>query len=374
MKLQLPPLYKKDSNDGIRIWSIEIGYDCFRTHSGVYGGKIVTSEWFTVIATNVGRANHRTLSEQAEFEAKARWQKKIDSGYSEDLQSCNVAIVKISPMLAKKWEDRKDKISFPLACQPKLDGMRCWIDKKGAWTRSGKRWMTVPFLTKALRGFFESHPHAILDGELYSHELKDDFNKISSLIKKTKPTQADLDECEDKIKYHVYDCVIDPLKKVAFKNRAESVQEIVARLPNCFVAVPTSFVNTQEELDSLYGQYLEDGYEGQMVRLPDSPYEFKRSANLLKRKEFQDDEYQIVSIGEGNGNKSGMAGFATLRHPDGRTFNSNIKGNHDFLRDLLANADSYVGSFATCTYFNLTPDGIPRFPYITRLRDGVGID
>ena len=372
--MKLDTLYKKDNNDGIRQWTIEVNATGYRTHSGLVGGKIVTSEWFKVTATNVGRANHRALDEQALFEAQARWQKKVDSGYSPNEESCNETAVKISPMLAKKWEDRQNKISFPLASQPKLDGMRCWIDKQGAWTRNGKRWMTVPFLSKALRGFFDSHPHAILDGELYSHELKHDFNKISSLIKKTKPTAADLEECESKIKYHIYDCIIDPLKKVPFTSRIESVREIVQRLPQTFVAVATSIANNQAELDALYGEYLEDGFEGQMVRLPDSPYEFKRSANLLKRKEFQDEEYEILEIGEGNGNKSGMAGFAICRHPDGRTFNSNIKGNHDFLKDLLQNREAYVGTFATCTYFNLTPDGIPRFPYITRLRDGRGID
>lgn len=372
--MKLDTLYKKDNNDGIRQWTVEVNATGYRTHSGLVGGKIVTSEWFKVMATNVGRANHRALDEQALFEAQARWQKKVDSGYSPNEESCNTATVKISPMLAKKWEDRQSKISFPLASQPKLDGMRCWIDKQGAWTRNGKRWMTVEFLTKELKGFFDSHPHAILDGELYSHELKHDFNKISSLIKKTKPTAADLEECESKIKYHIYDCIIDPNKKVPFTSRIESVREIVQRLPQTFVAVATSIANNQAELDALYGEYLEDGFEGQMVRLPDSPYEFKRSANLLKRKEFQDEEYEILEIGEGNGNKSGMAGFAICRHPDGRTFNSNIKGNHDFLKDLLHNREAYVGTFATCTYFNLTPDGIPRFPYITRLRDGRGID
>jgi DNA ligase-1 len=372
--MKLDTLYKKDSLNGIRQWTVEVNETGYRTHSGLVGGKIVTSEWFKVMATNVGRANHRTLDEQAMFEAQAKWQKKVDSGYNPNQESCNSSAVKISPMLAKKWEDRQDKVSFPLASQPKLDGMRCWIDANGAWTRSGKRWMTVDFLTKELKGFFDSHPHAILDGELYSHELKHDFNKICSLVKKTKPTAEDIDECESKIKYYIYDCVIHPMKTSPFTSRIESVREIVQRLPQNFVAVPTTIANDQTELDALYGGYIEDGFEGQMVRLPDSPYEFKRSANLLKRKEFQDDEYLIVDICEGNGNKSGMAGYAILQHADGRTFNSNIKGQHDFLTELLKNRETYIGTYATCTFFNLTPDGIPRFPYITRLRDGKGVD
>lgn len=372
--MKLDTLYKKDNNDGIREWTIEVNSTGYRTHSGIVGGKIVTSDWYKVLATNIGRANHRTLDEQALFEAKARWQKKIDSGYNPDVNTCHVATVRITPMLAKKYEDHKDKISFPVASQPKLDGLRCWIDKQGAWTRNGKRWMTIPFLTEELRHFFNEWPNAILDGELYSHDLKHDFNKICSLVKKTKPTPADIEECKAKIKYHVYDCVVELLKNTPFTARSYSVQKIVEKLSPSFVAVRTDIADTQEELDVLYGKYLEDGYEGQMVRMLDSRYEFKRSSNLLKRKEFQDDEYEIVEIGEGNGNKAGMAGFAVLRHPDSRTFNSNIKGSHEFLKELLERRDSLVGTYATCTFFNLTPDGIPRFPYITKLRDGRGID
>jgi DNA ligase-1 len=126
-------------------------------------------------------------------------------------------------------------------------------------------------------------------------------------------------------------------------------------------------------LDATYENYLQDGYEGQMVRV-DAPYEYKRSDALLKRKEFQDAEYRIVEICEGNGNKSGMAGYAILERTDGKTFRSNIKGNHDFLKQLLSDAKSLKGTYATCTFFNLTPDGIPRFPYLTKLRSGVGVD
>jgi ATP-dependent DNA ligase len=139
------------------------------------------------------------------------------------------------------------------------------------------------------------------------------------------------------------------------------------------VPVKTYVACDEQTLDELYGTLLEDGYEGQMVRTND-PYEYKRSNTLLKRKEFQDDEYRIVSIEEGNGNKTGMAGYAVLEREDGIRFRSNIKGNHTFLTALLAEADNYVGRYATCKYFNLTPAGVPRFPYVIGFRDGAGID
>jgi hypothetical protein len=63
-----------------------------------------------------------------------------------------------------------------------------------------------------------------------------------------------------------------------------------------------------------------------------------------------------------------------MKREDGVTFRSNIKGSHDFLKALLPRAESLVGQFATIKYFNLTPAGIPRFPYLIRLREGKGQD
>jgi DNA ligase-1 len=371
--IQLPTLYSRTSNGSVQQWTIEIDGSRTRTYHGKVGGKIVTTEWFDSVPTNVGRANERDGNAQATFEAQACWKKKVDSGCFQDLSKIDTFTF-IEPMLAKKWEDRKSKISFPLYCQPKLDGMRAIITRYGATSRNGKPWVTIPHILKALVPVFTAHPDLVLDGELYCHGLHDDFNKISSLIKKTKPSAADLEESAKLIEYHWYDIADNSLK---FLDRNMKIGSICAEYnftsKTPVVPVVTYVARNEQTLDELYGILLEDGYEGQMVRT-NEPYEFKRSNTLLKRKEFQDDEYLIVEICEGNGNKSGMAGYATLERADGKRFSSNIKGNHTFLKALLIDAASYVGKYATCKYFNLTPDGIPRFPYVIGFRDGQGID
>lgn len=369
--MKLPTLYSRTSTGAVQEWTIEIQGDSYRTHHGQTNGKIVTTEWFVAKATNVGRANERNPEEQALFEAKATWKKKKDGGSFEDVSQIDTVLF-VEPMLAKKWEDRKKKVVFPVFSQPKLDGMRAVITANGANSRNGKPWLTIPHILDALEPIFKAHPDIILDGELYTHEYKHDFNKISSLIKKTKPTQADLDESADKVQFWWYDI---GNKSLCFEKRTKLLNDLAKLLPedSPIVIVPTYSARSEEELDEQYGKFMEDGYEGQMVRL-NRPYEFKRSETLLKRKEFQDDEYMVVQICEGNGNKSGMAGYAWMIREDGVKFRTNIKGNHNFLRDLLVNANKYVGTYATITYFNLTPDGIPRFPYLTRLRDGKGID
>jgi DNA ligase-1 len=116
----------------------------------------------------------------------------------------------------------------------------------------------------------------------------------------------------------------------------------------------------QDELDELYARWLEEGYEGQMVRL-DLPYEQKRSKTLLKRKEFQDAEYQVVAIEPGVGNWAGAAKKVICRLEDGREFGAGIKGTYARGVELL----NEKHDTATVKFFALTPDGIPRFGVAT---------
>lgn len=361
--MKLPILYSRTNTGAIQTWTVEVLDECYRTIHGQLNGQLQTTEWTECVVTNEGRANERDPAAQASFEALAMWKKKVETGYHENINDIDKQFY-IEPMLAKKWEDRKDKVKFPLYCQPKYDGLRAIITKDGAKTRNGKAWVTIPHILNALKPIFNAYPDLILDGELYNHDLKHDFNKITSLVKKIKPSASDLRECADYVQFLWYDTASD---KHTFRQRKNWIKTLFDRfqLPPCIVVVPTYRVNNEQELDDLYGQFLDDGYEGQMIRL-DAPYEFKRSSNLLKRKEFQDAEWEILDIVEGRGNKSGMAGATVHVTDDGYEFTSNIKGDRAYLRELLNNKHKYIGKQATIRYFNLTPPPlcVPRFPYV----------
>ena len=64
--------------------------------------------------------------------------------------------------------------------QPKLDGIRCIANQSGLWTRAGKEITSCPHIWESVKPFLDANPGVTLDGELYNHELKEDFNKISS--------------------------------------------------------------------------------------------------------------------------------------------------------------------------------------------------
>lgn len=243
---------------------------------------------------------------------------------------------------------------------------RCIVNKNGMWSRLGKPFVSAPHIFEALKQVFTKYPDAVFDGELYNHSLKNDFNQIISLSKQAKPTQADLDASKKTIQYHVYDFPC----QVTFSQRLSLLNSMETNfwLPDCIKIVRTDKVKSVDDLDSLYAEYIEQGYEGQIVRMNDAIYENKRTNQLLKRKEWLDEEFEIVEIQEGKGNRSGMAGRIVYKLSDGRTFESGIRGSFDFYKELLNESKHYVGGTGTVRFFNWTPDGkdgkgkVPRFP------------
>ena len=102
-----------------------------------------------------------------------------------------------------------------LYSQPKLDGVRCLIqatrcdygERVMAYSRTGKEWKNIDHILEQLKPFFAKHPDVVLDGELYNHDLRNDFEKIISLVRKTKPTDEDRLESAEKVQFHCYDIV-----------------------------------------------------------------------------------------------------------------------------------------------------------------------
>jgi DNA ligase-1 len=359
-------LFNYDTKNKLREWSIEWEEGRYRTIHGVVGGKLQTTEWMLVSETNVGRSNHRDLSEQAKFEAEALVKKQIEQGWKTSIEELNSSVKDFECMLAQNYADRRKDIKFPVYSQPKLDGIRLNVSNK-LLSRNKKNFVSIPHL-EYLIGFCQKY-NLILDGELYNHSFKDDFNKITSIVKKTKPSKDDLQESEKYIQYWIYDVFFKDKPQLTFEERREELLTLLNTIDTPYLVIVSSHkVLSHEELDYNYGIYLEDGFEGQMVRI-NAPYEQKRSKNLLKRKEFCDSEYEILEVGEGQGNKSGMAGYMLLKNTDGSTFRSNIKGSQDWLKILLGNSSRIIGKNATVKYFNLTPDGVPRFPYVISIRD-----
>ena len=284
------------------------------------------------------------------------------------------------PMLAYPVSAKPIDYSKPTFIQPKLDGVRCVIQYDvpkdqphfsgvvTAYSRTGKEWKNINHILKELKPFFIEHPNVILDGELYNHDLRDDFEKIISLVRKTKPTDEDRQEASELTQFHCYD-IID--EKLPFNQRIDFIKESLMVLGDSIYIVDTSRVYDADHAKRVHELVnLDDGYEGSIVRT-NGTYHCNRSHNLRKFKDFSDAEAYIVGYEEGKGKRVGTLGKFIMQDEDGNKFGCPPgKGyNYQDMRDMLKDVHKYMGQTATFTYFERTKAGSYRHPLFKAIRD-----
>tara|TARA_R110000787_G_scaffold58766_3_gene133512 strand:- start:362 stop:1198 length:837 start_codon:yes stop_codon:yes gene_type:complete len=276
--------------------------------------------------------------------------------------------MKIKAMLAHKYNE--DKADYPAFIQPKLDGVRCLFSASGAVSRAGNEFMNVEHIKKALEPFFAKNPTAVLDGELYNHGLKDDFNKIISLVKKKTPTDSDKAEAAELVQYHMYDVA------------SMTIGTYVDR--NLFLLAEPSFMNSSvlqvtstrlaTDYDDAYIYHVNNlnvGYEGSIYRTPSGKYKGTRSWDLMKFKDFHDAEATIINYEIGKGKRENTLGKFIMEDEDGNVFGCPPGKGYDYkdMANLLENIHDYIGQVATFTYFQRTPAGSYRHPLFKCLRN-----
>lgn len=363
-------LYKKDLNGNVRIWTIEVEGNRYRTISGILDGAKVTSEWSYAYGKNEGRSNATTDEEQAMRVAETLIRIRKEQGCHENVEDADKGKEFFQPMLASKWDAVKDKITVnkanPVYVQRKLDGCRCIVDRYGMHSRNGKEWISAPHIFNKLKPLFEKYPDLIFDGELYYHSDEDNFNEVISLIKKSKPTEEDLKKSAELVQYWIYDLPSNPKD---FKDRNMDLQSWFDWNPeifdDSFVCVKTYEVIGKDMIQDLLEKFVSEGYEGAIVRL-NAPYECKRSKNLLKVKQFQDEEFKIIDIEEGRGNLSGKAGRIIV-DVDGQRVAAGLKFSHEEAQEIWEHKDYYIGKEATVKFFSRTQDGSLRFPKVVQI-------
>lgn len=355
--MKLPTLYTRDVKGHVRIWEVEYEGTSYRTRQGIEGGIITTSEWTHCSATNEGRANSRDAYEQAKFQAEALWRKKMKTGAATSLEKSGAKFVQ--PMLARTLE------SLPAAgyVQPKLDGHRCliWLDGEGhirAHTRKGEPYRSIPHILEEVAKYLR--PGLVLDGELYNHELKHEFERISSMVRKQKPTAEELDECRRHIEYHIYDLAVDTGEP--FVRRLQTLHSMKWLDSSRYCRrVPTLQANSPDAFEAAEMQFVEAGYEGAMVRLAGMPYERnKRSKSLLKWKRFEDAEFRLIRFEEGNGNRKGLATLAVLDLGGGKQCSAGVMGNDAVAREYFLSRNKYAGRMFTVKFLGRTSSGALR--------------
>jgi len=273
-------------------------------------------------------------------------------------------------MLAHPVSDRPvDYDSGPVFIQPKLDGVRCLIQYDNstvtAYSRTGKEWKNIDHILFNLRPFFQLNPNVVLDGELYNHKLKDDFEKIISCVRKTKPTDEHRRESEQLVEFHCYDVIHPKLK--TFSERNEWLRLNVPG--NCYVKqVESTIIRNDVDARHENNSNLAMGYEGSILRTNDI-YQHKRSHSLRKFKQFHDAEAKIIGWVAGKGKRIGTIGKFMAMDEDGNTFGMPVMDKQKYLEENFEKMQGWVGKIATFKYFERTKAGSYRHPLFKCIRD-----
>lgn len=365
-----PTLYKIDKLGRTTMWRIYvIGSEYFR-ESGLVGGKVKKYAPVTASPKNVGRANQTTAENQALFEAYSEWKHKHDQLYTEgqteteDSGSAENATVgeRLRPMLAEKWTDKKNNVKFPGAVSPKLDGVRVMIYKNSSGgatmiSRLGKEYQFLDGIRNEALSII-NRLNVVLDGELYSHSTP--FNAISGAVRsKNNPSKYD-----SILEYYVFDIWVPDHPEMSYIERMALLRQICSHSE--FKRIRFLFYETvsdEKQVLEKHTEYVSQGYEGLMFRNFQGRYMLgRRVDDLLKYKEFEDEEFEVVDVLEGSGTESGAAVFVCST-TEGQLFNVRPRGSMEKRRQQFKNKSKYIGKKLTVRYQPLPNEKtLPRFP------------
>ena len=380
----LPTLYGIEKNGKIKQWSATIyrredntAYVLIQYGQSTGKQQTITREY--TVGKNIGKKNETTPLEQCIAETIKKWEDKqtkqnYTPGKDISLNKLSSQEGIIRPMLASTYNPNKPKkvdIQFPCFVQPKLDGLRCVIYMRNGiivcQSRTGGLFKTMDHIIDILKPLFNERPHLILDGELYTKDFP--FEELAGLIKKKRITDSDKQRLKQ-VQYHVYDIVSD----TPYRKRLETLVDIFTNYAHNFEDI-ILLVDTEEcshftQFHKYFAKYVQNGFEGIMLRNCDSIYRQNyRSNDLQKYKEYEESEYPIVGYKEAEGRDKGTV-IWICQTPEGRKFSVRPRGTYKMRHQWFQNANVYIGKRLTVIYQELSELNVPRFPVGKDIRDG----
>jgi DNA ligase-1 len=342
--------------------------------TGQYQGKMTAQPNLVI---DKGKAK-RSVIQQAELEFTSIVKKYLDKGYKrldsltskefDELTTLEMdAIVPtlksdssgaLKPMLAKSSNDCQNSVlNKPMRCSRKLNGVRCMIkydletDTIITISRGGKNYnASTEHLHENLKEIFKVYPDITLDGELYRYGRY--LQEISGI--------ARLQKWEERcslLEYWIYD-IADGEK--IFDRRLEILEDLKELVDDKFDNIKVlEHIKTQswEEIQRLHNKWVNEGFEGLVARKPDKVYAFgKRGSDMIKVKEYQEDEFEIIDYSE----KLRDEDFCfILQTKDGGVFEAKPIGTREMKAEYIANIDDIIGRMGTVKYFEISKDGLP---------------
>ena len=278
-------------------------------------------------------------------------------------------------LAASTVPDITTEVTYPKWIQRKYDGVACLAVNGVAMSRTMK-----PIPNLFIQKFFADNKLHGWQGELM---LNGDFSAVQSGVMRI--------EGEPDFFYVVYDKwdTEDPYWK-RLGQLAVFLEYPLAR----FQVVETRVVDNAEECEATLEEFVNEGFEGAMLRDRDSLYKQGRhtlkSQALMKLKRFEDDEATIIGFEEKMHNENEKTtderGYSKRSHKQEGMVPANTlgalvvkwkdvefkigSGYNDIQRqELWDNRDSLLGKLVTYKFQETSKYGVPRFPTFKALRE-----
>lgn len=379
-KQEFPELFQANSAGKLKMWKIwceeEKNKVVIREEHGLVNGKQIPETIEVNEGKNIGKKNETTPWEQAISDAQSKWNKKKDKGYTEKGEEVNSDIV--LPMLAEKYASRKKSIEFPAFTQPKLNGVRCVIHPDLRYqSRLGKFWNTLDHLNGDLEKIVGSIS-GMPDGEIYIHGLN--LQDIGALIKKERTDNEIEGYSSEDLEYWIFDQINDDdfqpryseLSAAFCMNGAKQDTTTLKKTRllrlNKLVLVPIHTVYSHEEIDEIHKDYITDDFEGTIVRNNKQYVKIHRTVHLQKKKDFLDEEFEIIGGKEATGRDKGTIVFR-LKTKEGTEFEARPMGTIKQRKKYWKELKSLIGKKATVRFQEWTKDKVPFHARVIAIRD-----
>lgn len=266
--------------------------------------------------------------------------------------------------LAQKFESKRIE-GKRICIEPKLDGIRCLAVVRNGQTimlaRSGKQ---ITNFDGTIGRELSLLPDGVYDGEIMG---KDFVSLMRQAYRK-----------EDVVTDDTYLAIFDfvPLSEWDSKKSQMSCEDRYIflmhnvhsnKMFNYLRVVNRSYCNNQE-IEKYHDEYVEQGYEGAMIKDLDAPYKFGRGFEVMKFKKFHDVDLKIEKLLEGTGRHSEKLGSVVVNYHGVEVQVGS--GFSDSLRETIwSDPESFIGRMIEVRYQEVTPDGSLRFPTFVCFRN-----
>ena len=380
--MNLETLYQKASNGKIKQWNIDVKFissneSIIVTKYGYTNGKITETRKKITEGKNIGKSNETTPHQQATLEAESKWRKQLDKGYTTSPTGIHLGKGTL-PMLAVNFKNRSKSIKYPAYVQPKLNGIRstCKGPVPCFTSRKLKSQITLGHLQGAIQRLFDTDYVTELDGELFKKDVE--LQILGSLVKKKRVVATDDTNglITSDLEYWVYD-VVD-----VSTNFSKRTGELLKAFKEAGVYdkkrkmwhigkiwyVPTFVVHSEAEVRAIHKKFINEGYEGTIIR-NNVPYvKIHKTKHLQKLKEVYDAEFEIIDYKVGTGTEEGCIVFI-CKMEDGQTFEVRPKGSFAKRKKWVSEFEKIKGKYLTVEYRELTKSGKPFHCVGVAIRD-----